>query len=181
MAKGHPVQAQGMGGRQVGIGPDMGDIFDHHAIEYTYADGAKMFSFCRIMSGCWNEYSQNAHGVKGRVEISGVGGVTLSAAGQKPVRWNRTADGHQLEMDDLFAALLAGRPYNEADWAAESTMTAILGRMATHSGHVVKWHEAYNSQIDLAPKRVAWDANPLALPDVRGIYAAAVPGVSKPY
>ena len=82
MAKGHPVEAQGMGGRQVGVGRDMGDIFDHHAVEYTFADGVKMFSYCRIMSGCWNGYSQNAHGTKGRVEIEGVGAAVLSATGQ---------------------------------------------------------------------------------------------------
>ena len=84
-------------------------------------------------------------------------------------------------MDDLFAALVAGQAYNEADWATESTMTAILGRMATHSGQIVKWDEAINSQLDLAPKRLAWDAQPLARPDANGNYAAAIPGVSKPY
>ena len=60
IAKGHPVEAQGMGGRQVCVGRDMGDIFDHHAVEYTFADGVKMFSYCRIISGCWNVYSQHA-------------------------------------------------------------------------------------------------------------------------
>jgi myo-inositol 2-dehydrogenase / D-chiro-inositol 1-dehydrogenase len=179
MAKGRPVEAQGMGGRQVRIGKDVGDIFDHHAVEYTYPDGVKMFSYCRIMNGCWNGYSQNAHGANGRVEIEGVGAAVLSTPGQKPERWKRGADGHQLEMDDLFAALLAGQPYNEADWGADSTMTAILGRMATHSGKIVRWDEAFNSQIDLAPKRLAWDAETPVNPGPDGRYACATPGVTK--
>ena len=181
IANGHPVDAQGMGGRQVCVGRDMGDIFDHHAVEYTFAGGAKMFSYCRIISGCYNMYSQHAVGTKGRIEIEGVGGAVLSAPGRQPIRWKRTADGHQLEMNDLFDALLAGQAYNEADWATESTMTAILGRMAAHSGQIVKWDEAINSRLDLAPKHLAWDAEPPVLPDASGNYATAMPGVTKPY
>ena len=45
--KGHPVEAQGMGGRQVCNGTDYGEIFDHHMVEFTYADGTKMLSQCR--------------------------------------------------------------------------------------------------------------------------------------
>jgi myo-inositol 2-dehydrogenase / D-chiro-inositol 1-dehydrogenase len=179
MAKCHPVEAQGTGGRQVCTGRDQGDIFDHHAVEYTYPNGVKMFSFCRIISGCWNGYSQNAHGTRGRLEIEGVGGAVLSVPGQRPVRWKRTADGHQLEMNDLFDALLAGRAYNEGDWAAESTMTAIMGRMATHAGKIVRWDEAINSPIDWTPKRLAWDADPPVHPCSDGIYACATPGVTK--
>ena len=37
----HPVEANGMGGRQVRTGKDVGEIFDHHAVEFTYADGTK--------------------------------------------------------------------------------------------------------------------------------------------
>jgi myo-inositol 2-dehydrogenase / D-chiro-inositol 1-dehydrogenase len=102
-----------------------------------------------------------------------------STAGQEPKRWKRTADGHQVEIDDLFAALQAGQSYNEADWAAESTMTAILGRMAAHSGNIVKWDEAINSQVDLTPKVLAWDAEPLVKPGPDGCYSCPVPGVTK--
>ncbi|MDQ3622937.1 MAG: Gfo/Idh/MocA family oxidoreductase, partial [Verrucomicrobiota bacterium] len=44
----HPVRAQGMGGRQVRNDPKLhGQIFDHHFVEYEYADGSKLFSQCR--------------------------------------------------------------------------------------------------------------------------------------
>jgi hypothetical protein len=84
-----------------------------------------------------------------------------------------------VEHDDLFAALLAGQPYNEADWAAASTMTAILGRMATYSGQVVRWDDAINSNVDLTPKRLEWDAKPLISPGPDGLYACATPGITK--
>lgn len=117
-----------------------------------------MFSFSHHTPGGWEAFADYAHGTNGRAELQGYGPNTLAVAGQEPVRWKRGADGHQIEMDDLFAALLAGQPYNECDWAAESTMTAILGRMAAYSAKVGNWDEALGSQLDLMPKSLAWDA-----------------------
>ena len=179
IAKGHPIEAQGMGGRQVCVGKDVGEIYDHHAVEFTYPNGLKMFSYCRQIPGCWNSFAQHAHGTKGRAEIEGHGQSILRVAGQKPQRWNRGPDGHQVEMDDLFAAILAGQSYNECDWAAESTMTAILGRMATYSGKAVTWDQAMQSQLDLTPKSLTWNAETLVKPRPDGTYACAVPGVTQ--
>jgi len=176
---GHPVEANGMGGRQVCTAKDQGEIYDHHAVEFTYEDGVKLFSYCRQIDGCWGSFSEHAHGTKGRVAIEGHGTSELLVDGQKPMRWRRIGDGHQIEHDDLFAALVAGQPYNEADWAADSTMTAILGRMATYSGQVVTWEQGINSQLDLMPKTLAWDAEPPVKPDKNGYYACAMPGVTK--
>ena len=175
----YPVEAQGLGGRQVRIGPDYGEIFDHHAVEFTYADGSKMFSYCRHIPGCWNSFSQHAHGTKGVGDIEGHGRAELRIDGQQPMRWERGPDGHQVEMDDLFAALKAGQPYNEGDYGATSTMTAILGRMATYSGQVVRWDDALASQIDLTPKDLRWDGETLVKPGPDGIYACATPGSTK--
>jgi predicted dehydrogenase len=179
IARAHPVEAEGSGGRQVRIGKNFGEIFDHHAVEFTYANGLKMFSYCRQIDGCGFVFSQHAHGTKGRAELSGAGKTSLLADGQPPVNWRQGADGHQTEMNDLLAAMLAGKPYNEADWAAESSMTAILGRMATYSGQVVKWDKAINSPLELAPKSLAWDAEAPVKPGPDGIYACAIPGVTK--
>jgi myo-inositol 2-dehydrogenase / D-chiro-inositol 1-dehydrogenase len=179
IAKGHPIEAQGMGGRQVCTGKDVGEIYDHHAVEFTYPGGLKMFSYCRQIPGCWNSFSEYAHGTKGRAELEGYGNGSLLVAGQQPARFKHGPDGHQVEMDELMAALMAGQPYNECDWAADSTMTAILGRMATYSGKVVKWDEAINSSLDLAPKGQAWDSEPQAKPRPDGSYACAMPGLTQ--
>jgi len=178
-AKGdHPVEAQGMGGRQVRVGPDFGEIYDHHAIEYTYRDGTKMFLFCRHLPGCWNSGGGIAHGTKGQADL---GSGVLKVEGQEPVRFDRGIAGHQVEHDDLFAALDAGQAYNEGDYGITSTMTAILGRMATYSGQVVKWDEAMKSETDLSPKRYSWDAEAPVKPGADGLYACAMPGRTKPY
>ena len=186
----HPVRANGMGGRQVRTpewgkankyGPDgVGEIFDHHAVEFEYADGTRMYSFCRHIPGCWMSFSEHAHGTKGRASIEGHGKAEIFLDGQtEPLHWDRGPDGHQVEHDDLFAALVAGKPYNEVDWAANSTMTAILGRMATYSGKIVEWDEAINSQLDLSPKEYAWDADAPVKLEPDGTYACAMPGVTK--
>ena len=179
MMNAHPTEAQGMGGREVRKGKQFGEIFDHHAVEFTYGDGTKMFSCCRHIRNCWNSFSEHAQGTKGSANIEGHGTAVLNIDGQPPMRWRRDKDGHQTEHHELFAALLAGRAYNEGDYGASSTMTAILGRMATYSGQVVRWDDAINSQLDLVPKRLAWDADPPVLPDANGLYACAIPGVTK--
>jgi myo-inositol 2-dehydrogenase / D-chiro-inositol 1-dehydrogenase len=178
-AQAHPVEAEGMGGRQVRIGKDVGEIYDHHAVEFTFANGLKMFSYCRHIPNCWDSFSQHAHGTKGTVDIQGHGTSVLSVDGEKPLKFRREHDGHQIEMNDLFAAIGSGTPYNEADWAAESTMTAILGRMATYSGKIVQWDEAMKSELDFTPKNLSWDSVPLVKPGPDGLYACAVPGVTK--
>ena len=114
-----------------------------------------------------------------KFEFTAEPGSEVFVAGQKPERWKPGLDGHQAEMNELVSALLAGQPYNEADWGAESTMTAILGRMATYSGQVIKWDDAINSSVDLTPKNLAWDAETLVKPGSDGCYACAVPGITK--
>jgi myo-inositol 2-dehydrogenase / D-chiro-inositol 1-dehydrogenase len=175
----HPVEAQGMGGRQVRIGPKYGEIFDHHSVEFTYPDGTKLFSFCRQIPRCWNSFSQHAHGTKGLVDIEGHGVATLKIDGQPSQKWRRDQDGHQVEQDDLFAALTAGQTPNEVDSAATSTLTAIMGRMATYSGQVVHWDDAMNSDLKLVPEQLTWDTVPPAKPDKNGVYPCAIPGVTK--
>ncbi len=175
----HPIKAQGMGGRQVCTAKDQGEIYDHHAVEFTYDDGVRMFSYCRQIDGCWGSFTEHAHGTKGEVNIVGHGSAKLVIDGQAPMTWKRGPDGHQLEHDDLFAALLAGEPYNECDETVQSTMTAIMGRMATYSGKEVTWDEAINSKLDLQPKSYAWDAQPPVGPKETGYYACATPGLTK--
>jgi predicted dehydrogenase len=179
MAQAVPAEAQGSGGRQVRIGPEYGEIFDHHTVEFTYPNGLKMFSYCRHIPRCWNSFSQHAHGSKGCVHIEGHGHAELLIAGQDPIRIQRGPDGHQLEHDHLFAALLEGQPYNEGDYGASSTMTAILGRMASYSGQVIRYDEALNSAIDLSPESLEWDAQPKVLPGPDGLYPCAMPGTTK--
>ena len=171
----YPVTANGMGGRLVRTGKDHGEIFDHHSVEFTYADGTKLLSQCRHMPGCWSHVGEHAHGTKGSVDI-GAGRIR----GVEDWRFRgKNADAYQVEHDDLFAAIRSGTPYNEAEIGAKSTMTSILGRMATYSGKQIKWDDAINSGISLAPQEYAFNATPPVVPNEEGYYPIAVPGVTK--
>ena len=179
IAGANPVEANGMGGRQVRISRDHGEIYDHHAVEFKYANDIRMFSYCRHIPNCWNSFSEHAQGTKGRASIQGHGRADLFVEGKEPQKWDRGPDGHQLEHDNFFAAIKAGKPYNEIDTTGPATLTAIMGRMATYSGKTVTWEEALNSQIDLSPDGYTWDSHPQPRPGPDGIYPCAVPGVTE--
>ncbi len=177
--QGYPVSAQGMGGREVRNGMDHGEIFDHHFVEFTYADGCVMSSQCRHIKNCWNKVSESITGTKGRADF-GAGSIT-SYKGKSIYQHDSLDDPnpYQVEHDLLFDAISKGEyKYADAENGAKSTMTSILGRMATYSGKMVKWDDAINSEVDIMPKKYAWDANPPVMPDSKGRYAIPVPGQS---
>lgn len=171
-----PVTAQGQGGRQVRIGPLYGDIYDHHFVEYTYADGTKMFSQCRHIPGCWNSVAESAVGANG---TSNVGAGRIEVGGDRWTCRGPKENPYQVEHDVLFDAIRNDRSHNEAEYGATTTMTAIMGRMATYSGQVVNWDKAIQSEVSLAPDRYAWDGTPSVLPGADGLYPCAIPGVTK--
>ena len=177
--RGYPVSAQGTGGRQVRTGKEFGEIFDHHTVDYTYADGTLINSQCRHYEGTHSIVDEKFVGTKGKVDSFGQKSALLNYKGQPLYVHNGKADGnpYQIEHDELFAAIAKGEyKFADAENGAKSTMTAIMGRMATYSGKLVKWDEAMNSQIDLFPAKLAWDAMPKLLPGADGFYPVAVPG-----
>jgi hypothetical protein len=76
----------------------------------------------------------------------------------------------------LFASIRNNEVINNADYGAKSTMTAIMGRMATYSGKVIKWEEAINSNLALVPDNLNWDSKPPVMPDSAGFYKIPMPG-----
>ncbi|OYW17178.1 MAG: dehydrogenase, partial [Planctomycetales bacterium 12-60-4] len=174
---GYPVRASGMGGREVRTDKRYGEIYDHHAVEYEFEDGTRMYSQCRHIPNCWNSVSEHAHGSKGVCDISG---HRISVPGSDDWRYReKSKDPYQVEHDDLFHAIRTGADYNEADNGAMSTMTAILGRLCTYSGKVIEMSDALASNLSLAPRSYSWDANPPVMPDESGVYPIAVPGVTR--
>jgi len=87
---------------------------------------------------------------------------------------------YQTEHDELFAAIAKGEyKFSDAENGAKSTMTSILGRMATYSGQIIEWDKALALDLDLSPKKYDWNAEPPVLPDEDGRYPIAKPGVTK--
>ena len=176
--QGQPVRAQGQGGRLVRTGPDHGEIFDHHFVEFEYANGSRVLSQCRHMPDCMNRVSEGFHGTKGTAPKPG---ELFGAAGEVIYKHNGKEDPnpYQVEHDELFAAINAGKyKYDDTENGAVATMSSIMGRMATYSGKEITWEEALASELKLVPDTFAWDVDPPVVPDASGHYPVAVPGVS---
>jgi predicted dehydrogenase len=176
----YPVKAQGMGGRQVRKGKEYGEIFDHHYVEFHYADGSILNSQCRHIPGTLSKVDELLVGTKGVIKCGDA--MIQDLKGKTLFQYDKTKENnpYQTEHDELFEAIAKGEyKFADAENGAKSTMTAILGRMATYSGQVVEWDKAINSGISLAPTRFDWNANPPIMPNEEGYYAAATPGVTK--
>ena len=171
-----PVSARGQGGRLVRTGPDSGQIYDHHMVEYTYKNGHKMISQCRHMDGCWNNVSEHIQGTKGSAQINRA--RIFDTKGERVFQSKGKRGGWQQEHHDLFADIRRGVIPNEGEYGAKSTMTSILGRLATYTGKQIKWEDAINSKISLCDVDSvnSWDAEPPVKPNGSGKYPIAYPG-----
>jgi len=166
----YPVRAVGSGGRQVRTGPEYGRIFDHHSVVYEYADGTRLFSACRQQAGCAKDVSDHVFGTDGACDV-----MRYTIKGRRP--WKHHAspgagdDMYQNEHNEMIAAIRAGKPLDNSDYMARSTLMAIMGRMATYTGEVITWEKALHSGESLGPAKYAF--GPLPTPPV------ARPGVTK--
>jgi predicted dehydrogenase len=170
----YPVRAVGLGGRQVRTGSDFGHIFDHHAVVYEYESGQRLFSFCRQQAGTANDVSDHFWGTHGTCDVVASFPPRVKITGKTAWTSNRKDDGdmYQIEHNELFASIRDGKPINDGEWMAKSTLLGIMGRMATYTGQVISWDMALNSQQDLSPK--AYDMK-ASLPEPK----VALPGVTK--
>jgi predicted dehydrogenase len=175
----YPVRAHGMGGRLVRTGKEHGEIYDHHSVEFEYADGSRMFSQCRHIPDTHYRVSESFQGTNGSAPEPG---IILTKSGYPLLKYNDKKDpnAYQVEHDLLFKAIAKGEyKYADAENGAKATLTAIMGRMATYSGQMIEWDAALNSTVDLMPKKFAWDAEPPILPNKDGYYPIAKPGITK--
>ena len=178
----YPVKAQGMGGREVRKGKDNGEIFDHHYVEFHYADGSILNSQCRHIKNTMSKVDELIVGTKGKI-FCGAANIRDHKGGLLYQFDRKTEnDPYQSEHDELFAAIAKGEyKFADAENGAKSTMTSILGRMATYSGKLVEWDKALNCGLNLQPTAYTWDTLPQSLPDANGQYKIAVPGITKFY
>jgi predicted dehydrogenase len=179
----HPVSAQGMGGREVRTGKEYGHIFDHHFVEFTYPDGQVIASQCRHQPGCFNRVEEIFQTTSGSIRVNSDNTGVIMGRGGKIV-YDHDGKGdvnpYQQEHNELFAAVRAGEyRLDDTEYGAQSTMTAILGRMATYSGQFITWDEALSTNLDLVPEISDFNSKAPVMPDDEGFYPVPVPGVSK--
>ena len=168
--KAHPVRAVGMGGRAArpsGDPAQVGHIFDFFAIDYEYPHGVHVLSQCRQIDHCENSVSEALVGTRGHCQANAytINGKHVISKKQDEA----STDPYVQEHTDLIASIRSGKPYNKLRNVAESTLTAIMGRMSAYTGKAVSWKQALESEANTMPEKLSWDMT-LSVPQV------AVPG-----
>ena len=166
----HPANCVGLGGREVRKGPEYGNIFDHFAVEYEYPNGVRVSSMCRQTDGCSNRISERVVGTKGSAYTDRSTGFIK---GQNAFRYDGPSSDPQLqEHTDLITSIRSGKPLNDGKRIAESTLTAIMGRMSAYTGRAMKWDWVMNaSKLDLRPSKYEFGDLP--------VRPVAVPGITR--
>ena len=184
-----PVKAQALGGRHY-RGDNVDQNFDHYSVEYTFADGTKLWLDGRNIPGCHDEFASYAHGTKGS--------AVISTSAHSPAKC-RIYKGHKqsredlawrfpppepspyvLEWNDLIEAIRKDRPYNEVKRGVEASLVTSMGRMAAHTGRVITREQILNNDHEFAPdvdKLVINGPAPIQA-DSEGKYPVPLPGIT---
>lgn len=178
-----PLKISGTGGRQKRIDPKYGNVFDHFGITYEYADGAKIYMFCRQQEGTSPSYAVELAGQDGRCYVDCRTGdhiITGKNAWKyadetkftdaEAYKQTKVRGMYQVEHDELFASIRANKPMNDGEWMTRSNMLAIAGRMAAYSGQTITFDQAMNSTEMLFPENMSFDTQydlPIAIPGIK--------------
>ena len=170
-----PLHAWGMAGRQTRVGPQYGDAWDHFAVVFEYAQGTKLYAYCRQQDGCLPSIADRFIGTKGSCDL-----LACRIDGEHPWRYSGPdCNRFDLEHVALFRAIRSGEPVNNTLYMARSSLLAIMTTWAGYTGRLITWDQAMNSPYTLAPQRLALDAEPPTQPDAEGNYPLPTPGVTK--
>lgn len=189
-----PVKAQGIGGRHYKNSPEgvpyVDQNFDSYSVEYTFADGAKMYMDGRCINGCKPIYNSWVHGSKGVAiasKANDCGEPSSIFKGQNPDNkskiWESVTpkgegDPYLNEWVALIDAIRNDKPHNEVKRGVEASITTSMGRMAAHSGQEITFDEMLNHEHAYAPNadKLTEDGPAPLQPDANGRYPIPQPG-----
>jgi len=189
-----PIKAQALGGRHYRTSPSgkawVDQNFDSYAVEYTFADGAKMYMDGRCNNGAHPMYFSHVHGTKGLAIASkqgDCGGPSSIHSSQNPTRTNmlwqsqnipKEGDPYLNEWNALIDAIRNNKPYNEVQHGVETSLVTSMGRMAAHTGMEITYEDMLNSEHEFAPGADKFTPNSPApvIADADGKYPVPMPG-----
>jgi len=167
-----PTKVICLGGRAARSGPEHGNVFDHFSAAYEYEGGMRTFHACRQIDGCPSDNTDYIWGAKGSAVVNGWIPTYHLKSPTGETLWKYSGptdrDMYQNEHNELFASIRAGKPINDGERGANSTLMAIMARMAAYTGQTISWDQALNSKESLVPDDLKWGTFPT--PEV------AVPG-----
>jgi predicted dehydrogenase len=184
-----PVSAKGYGGRHY-RGDNIDQNFDTYTVEYTFADGTKMFLEGRTIQGCAQEFATYIHGTRGSAIVSTSGHTPARPrifrghdhTNMADVVWRfdqqREPDPYQLEWNHLVDAIRNNRPHNEVQRGAEASLATAMGRMACHTGQIITRDQFLRHDHEFAPMvdRLTRDSAAPVVADANGRYPVPRPG-----
>jgi len=184
-----PVKAQSIGGRHY-RGNSVDQNFDNYSVEYTFADGTKLFLYGRCINGCHNEFASYAHGSKGSAVISDGSHSPAKCRIYRGQDMDKKEDlvwafpqpepnPYQLEWDHLIEAIRKDKPFNEAKRGAEASLVTSMGRMAAHTGQIITYDEIFNCEHEFAPDvdKLTMDSPAPLQAGPNGKYPVPQPGI----
>jgi len=186
----HPESAQGMGGRIEEItGKDTGQVYDHNFIEYTYPGGVMVSAQARRQRNTMTRVAERIVGSEGTSLTRGFAdyGILTDLSGNVLFDYRGTSEPNPYvqEHAELFEAIRTGNRIDDTVRAAHTTMTAILGFMATYSGKELSWDEALQSDKrfypdhNILPEDMNYDTPAPVQPGEDGYYPVPVPGMTE--
>ena len=165
-----PISAVAVGGRQTPN--NEGNIFDHMFVVYEFPNDVRAFLGQRQIGQTYTDNSDYLMGSDG-VGKSGWNPPYIKA--KEKWRYKESpgrVDMYQQEHNELFASIRNRKPMNDGQWMAQSTMIALMGRMAAYTGQEISWEQAMNSKEKLVPDHLEWNMK-LEIPQM------AMPGITK--
>lgn len=153
----YPTKATGYGGRQRRV---TGDQYDFFSIDFLYENGMRTHCAARQISGCSNGKVEQINCTNGYADAAGklydwkgelIWEYPRPEEGDTTSEWKVTNPFLQ-EHINLVTAIRSGDTINDGEDQANSTLVAIMGRMAAYTGKDVTREEVLNSDLYLGPK-----------------------------
>ncbi len=169
-----PVKAYGIGGRQDRTRNS--EIYDHHAVNFSYPNGVRIASQCRQFPGGDNRVNEEFQGTKATVKIGEItdydGKVLWKFEGRPP-------NAYQVEHDELHDAIRNDKPLNNAYYGVTASFSSVLGRLATYSGKEQDYEKALALDYRLMPENLTWESVAPVQPNAEGLYLPPMPAKFK--
>ena len=177
-----PIACWGTGGRQTRTASEFGDVWDHHATVFQYANGTRLHAYCRQQNGTQAYLCDMYYGTKGMCDLMEYRLDKMD--GNRTPLWRFSGGASNrfvLEHEALLNSIRSGNPINNGRYMAHSSLLAIMAIWANYTGLQITWDEAMNSDFifgPASPDEMTWETIPPVVPDANGFYPAYSPGVT---
>jgi myo-inositol 2-dehydrogenase / D-chiro-inositol 1-dehydrogenase len=137
---GHPLEAVGQGG--LAPGERQGDMLDYFNVQYTYPNGVLADFVGTRFTHAYRDLCVRIQGTKGTLDSHYMGPVNI--VGENPWKGAETDStrlGALTNVQNFVESIRSGRPIDNTAQAAQSNLTAILGRTAVYRKRPVTWDD----------------------------------------